>query len=114
MADTIVVASRDLQVQARLQRATGGAVVFTAPTGFADRLPGTSLLVLDLDSGGRAAIDEAAAWIGSGDAPVRVIGFYSHIDDELRRAAQGAGIEAYPRGRFWRDLAMLLEISDPS
>jgi hypothetical protein len=114
MDGTIVVASSDLQVRARLERATSNHAVFTSPTGFAGHLPGTSLLVLDLDAGGQAAIDEAVAWAGSGDAPVRVIGFYSHIDEDLRRAAQGAGIEAYPRGRFWRDLALLLDISDPS
>ena len=110
----IVVASADLQVRARVDRAAGAVATFTAPTGFAEKLPGAGLLVLDLDAGGQAAIDEAAVYAGTADGPSRVIGFYSHIDDDLKRAAQAAGIEAYPRGRFWRDLPSLLGVSDPS
>lgn len=112
MADKIVVASADLQVRARIDRALGDAAVFASATGFAPELAGAELLVLDLDAGGQAAIDEAAAWVGAGGTPVRVLGFYSHIDDNLRRAALGAGIEAYPRGRFWRDLSVLLGVTD--
>lgn len=109
MGGTIVVASSDLQVRARVERAAPHAD-FVGPTGFSERLGDAALLVLDLDAGGQAAIDEVAALAAATRAPDRVIGFYSHIDDDLRRAAQAAGIDAFPRGRFWRDLPALLGV----
>jgi len=111
MDGTIVVASADLQVRARVERAAPDAV-FTQPTGFSERLVEAALLVLDLDAGGQPAIDEAVAYAPVSDRPLRIVGFFSHIDDDLRLSAQGAGIEAYPRGRFWRDLPALLGVSD--
>lgn len=42
----------------------------------------------------------AGAWL---------IGFYPHVNVELRRAAQRAGVDrVYPRSRFMRDLPNLL------
>lgn len=38
----------------------------------------------------------------------RVIGYGSHVDDELLVRARTAGIEAMPRSRFFRDIAALL------
>ena len=32
------------------------------------------------------------------------LGFYSHVDAERGRAAAAAGLQAVPRGRFWREL----------
>jgi len=43
-------------------------------------------------------------------AGVRVVGFYSHVDDATRRAASEAGVdEALPRSAFTVRLAELLE-----
>jgi hypothetical protein len=39
---------------------------------------------------------------------VRVVGYGSHVDDELLTRARAAGIEAMPRSRFFRDIAGLL------
>jgi len=42
-------------------------------------------------------------------APVRVVGFYSHVDDATRRAALDAGVdEVLPRSAFTLRLAALL------
>jgi hypothetical protein len=38
----------------------------------------------------------------------RVIGYGSHIDDELLTRARAAGIDAMPRSRFFRDVAAVL------
>ena len=38
----------------------------------------------------------------------RVVGFGSHVDDELLARARAAGIEAMPRSRFFRDIAAAL------
>ncbi|MGH2693678.1 MAG: hypothetical protein ACRDJJ_02570 [Actinomycetota bacterium] len=56
------------------------------------------LVVADLDSG-REIVVEALR-----DVTTRVVGFYSHVDTALGEAAKAAGIEAVPRGRFWREL----------
>jgi CheY-like chemotaxis protein len=46
---------------------------------------------------------------------VRVVAFYSHVQDELRRAAAAAGCDRIlPRSAFARDLADLLRLGAPS
>jgi hypothetical protein len=60
------------------------------------------LVVADLDSGRDVALEALR------DVAVRVVGFYSHVDTALGEAATVAGVEAVPRGRFWRELDDLL------
>ena len=38
----------------------------------------------------------------------RVIGYGSHVDDELLSRARAAGIDAMPRSRFFRDVAAVV------
>jgi hypothetical protein len=58
-------------------------------------------IVCDLD-----VVDTAAV----AEAPAPVLGFYSHVDVETRRAAESAGIETVvPRSRMSRELPELLE-----
>jgi hypothetical protein len=64
------------------------------------------VLVVDLDSGGNALVDELGR-LGP-RLPPKVVGYFSHIDAELGQAAAAAGIRAYPRGRFWADPAKIL------
>ena len=66
------------------------------------------LVVLDLDGGGTDALDRVAALGGRGQIAGKVIAFVSHVDDGLRRAAADAGIQAVPRGKFWRSLGKIL------
>ena len=65
------------------------------------------IVVLDLDSGA-SLLDE----LGGVEAPhtkrPRLLGYYSHVDEDVGRAAAAAGVEAHPRGRFWRSLDDLL------
>jgi DNA-binding NarL/FixJ family response regulator len=43
------------------------------------------------------------------ETQVSVAGFYPHVEDKLRRAAKGAGIEhVYARSRFLRELPTIL------
>jgi hypothetical protein len=66
-----------------------------APTGEAD------LLVADLDA------EDAKALAGLG---VPVLGYYSHVEVETKRAAEAAGIDlAVPRSRMARELPQLVE-----
>lgn len=111
----LVLASADLNARARVLEAAGGRdVVVTPAVGFSEELSGAAILVLDLDEGGEAALEELKEARASGSVPGDVIGFMSHIDRALGRAAREAGCKAVARGRFWSHLAELLEASDPS
>lgn len=66
------------------------------------------LLVLDLDRGREGALEAVAAARADGLAPEKVVGFVSHVDGDLVEAARRHGVEAWPRGRFWRSLEELL------
>lgn len=66
------------------------------------------VLLVDLDAGGEAVLAELARARAEGISPRRVLGYFSHVDEALGRAARAAGCEALPRGRFWRTLPALL------
>jgi hypothetical protein len=100
----LLLASRDLAARARVQDAVerSGWSMATASLGDLGRAAAEhapALLVIDLDEAGVDAL---------GSAGVRAIGFFSHVDRPLAEAARAAGIEAVPRGRFWRTLPQLL------
>lgn len=60
---------------------------------------GAELLLVDLS---RVEVGQLAA-LGEADSPV--IGFGSHVNDELLAAATAVGIEALPRSVFFRRVA---------
>ena len=66
------------------------------------------LLVVDLDGGRERALEGLKALHERAAAPARTVGYFSHIDEELGRAARAAGCDPLPRGRFWRTLPELL------
>jgi hypothetical protein len=105
----VLLASRDLAAQARVADAAhrAGWTLVTARTGdlgeaLQEHAP--ELVVLDLDEAGESGLRE----FGSVD-PARAVGFFSHIDARLGEVARAAGVEAVPRGRFWRTLPQLFE-----
>ncbi len=64
-------------------------------------LDGAELVVADLD------VCEPAALAGLG---VPVLGYYSHVDAETKRAADAAGLDlAVPRSRMARELPALVD-----
>jgi hypothetical protein len=64
-------------------------------------LDGVELLVVDLD------VENAEAVVGLG---VPVLGYYSHVDVETRKAAEAAGVDlVVPRSRMSRELPALVE-----
>lgn len=85
----------------------------TGPTGFSEAAGGAELLILDLDEGGTAALEELVALAKSGSLEADVIGFMSHVDRELGRAAREAGCRPIARGRFWAHLAETLGSTAP-
>lgn len=64
-------------------------------------LDGAELIVADLD------VENPEALVGLG---VPVLGYYSHVDAETKKAADAAGIDlAVPRSRMARELPVLVE-----
>ena len=66
------------------------------------------VVVVDLDDGGPDVLAELATAAERGLLPSRVLGYFSHVQEATGAAARAAGVEAYPRGRFWRELPSLL------
>jgi hypothetical protein len=65
---------------------------------------GYDLVILDLDELGTRRLGEITLPKGS-----RVVGYFSHVDTALAEAATTAGVEAYPRGQFYKALPKLLD-----
>ena len=100
MARVVAVAADLLlgsKVEATLSAA--GHEVTLSPTLASAPLEGAELIVADLE----AASPEALAGLG-----IPVLGYYSHVDAETKRAADAAGIDlAVPRSRLARELPEL-------
>ena len=109
----ILLVSTDLQARVRLEAAVaplGSWVVVRRP----DEDPGEerpTAIVLDLDQVGA---EGAARWAHvASDKQTRILGFFSHVDEDLGRAAKELGIETFSRGRFWREAATMLGENRP-
>lgn len=114
----VTLASADLLARGRLEGAAATAGVglsVVGPTQLLEELRRhvPRILILDLDAGGPALLELLERARGEGLGPERVVGFFSHVDDDLGRAATQAGVEAFPRGRFWREAATLLRPPGP-
>lgn len=105
--EVAVLVGGDLAARARVADAAARAgleLVTTGPAGLSGALGGgrVRLVIVDLDDAPSDALDVVAEQRPSS---ARVVGFYSHVDLELGQRARAAGIEAVPRGRFWRELS---------
>ncbi len=100
MARVVAIATDLLlgsKVEAMLSAA--GHEVTLSPALAAAPLEGADLIVADLDA------ESPEALVGLG---VPVLGYYSHVDVEAKRAAEAAGIDlAVPRSRMARELPEL-------
>jgi DNA-binding response OmpR family regulator len=98
----------DLMARARVEEAakrSGSRVDVVTPEEVGRRLGDDEAVVLvDLDRAGPDGLTSLSEVAGR----ARVIGYFSHVDEELGKRAQEEGIEALPRGRFWRELPSIL------
>jgi len=108
---TIAVVGGDLMARSRIEAAATASSVDVQrlsqdELGALEEAPEVDLVVLDLDSGGRALID---TWTSlAGESGPRAVGYFSHVDAGLGDHARSNGVEAIPRGRFWRTLEEIL------
>lgn len=101
---SVAVLGGDLMAEARIRAAVEGAGgrLVRIGEGMEPEVP-IDLLVVDLET-----TEPPAA--GSAE---RVVGYYPHLRPELAAAAAGAGMEAIPRSRFFRELPELIALSRP-
>ena len=109
--NTILAVVSDLLIEVRIEAAAQlqGAGVQTASPRDADAMIRTvqpALVVADLAVAG---LDLTALAAAARETGATVVGFYPHVDVNLRRAAQSAGIaHVYARSRFLRELPKIL------
>lgn len=91
----------DLRDRDRLERAAAAErmEIRGYSPGSWDPLEPPALVIVDLD---RVGIPESLP------EGVRVVGYYSHVNEETEKLARAAEIEAIPRGKFWPGLSGLL------
>ncbi|MGH2775836.1 MAG: hypothetical protein ACRDJT_10460 [Actinomycetota bacterium] len=108
---TIAVVGGDLMARSRIESAAAAhsLEVQRLSPGDLEPLeapPDVALVVLDLDSSGRALVD---TWTSlAGESGPRAVGYFSHVDVALGDYARSKGVEAVPRGRFWRTFDEIL------
>jgi hypothetical protein len=91
----VVAYAPDLMDRSRIAAAVPGVVFVRSP----DALASTPARLVLLDLSRPGALDALPTVAG------RVVGFGSHVDDELLAAARAAGCdEVLPRSRFFRQL----------
>ena len=113
VAQRVLLVDGDLLSAARLEgaaRSAGAELVTCRSDQLQHALEDTTfgLIVLDLDGGGTDALDRVTDLANHGRITGKVVAFVSHVDERLRDAAADAGVEAIPRGRFWRSLGQTL------
>lgn len=110
----IVLAGADLFFSTRVRTAARAAGVEVTECAAADvvdtcRRERTDLVIIDLHAAGDPLGAVRALKHDPTTRAIRLIGYYSHVEDAVRRAAVEAGIdEAMPRSAFTARLASLL------
>ncbi|HEU4944721.1 MAG TPA: hypothetical protein VFT10_06125 [Solirubrobacterales bacterium] len=97
----VVAISSDLLLGSKVEAmlSAAGHEVTLSPALTEAPLDGAELIVADLDA------ENPEALVGLG---IPVLGYYSHVDVDTRKAAEAAGIDlAVPRSRMARELPTL-------
>ncbi len=99
------------KVKAMLEGAGHEVEMVSSETEVWDQIAGTDVLVVDLtteDVDGVQLIDTLKT--GGEAGHVRTLGFYSHVETEVKRGAEEAGFDlVVPRSRMAREGAQLVD-----
>jgi hypothetical protein len=113
VARKILVVGGDLMAHQRIRssaQAVGADVQFAPFGGLVSALEKDSydVLVVDLDDGRDPVLAEVTEARGRGLLPGTTLGYYSHVDAALGKAAEASGVIPLRRGQFWASLPSLL------
>ena len=99
------------RVQSMLTAAGHEVELVSGETEVWDQIAGTDLLVVDLTDSELDGIGLVDALQSGGEMHgVRTLGFYSHVEADVRERALGAGFDlVVPRSRMAREGATLIE-----
>jgi DNA-binding NarL/FixJ family response regulator len=109
----VVALVDDLMFLTRIRAATGGRPIEVRRVRASESLSAAcdgeppDLVLVDLDGASRDPIGSIAVLRG-GRPEVRVVGFVSHVREDLTQAAREVGCEVLSRGAFVRELPSLL------
>ena len=108
-AGIVLLVGGDLNAQARVgdaARRVHAELRRVAPGDLAAEIASKapSLIVIDLDDVGAEVLTALPQDRGGSN----VVAYFSHVDTDLGERARQAGVEALPRGRFWRELPTLV------
>ena len=82
-------------------------VLVTDAEALSEALPGADVLIVDLTADAPGRIAAVTAALGSGGPPT--VAFFSHVEDDVKAAAQAAGFDlVVPRSRMARAGAALV------
>lgn len=101
----VVALVPDLMDRSKVRSAFPEAELVARPEQLVEAAAGADLVLVDLQRVG--VLDTLAAWQAKGGNNTRVVGFASHVEDEVLAAAERAGVEALPRSVFFRRLSGL-------
>ena len=113
-ARTAVIVVPDLFFATRIQetaRAAGVTLVAAAAPALVEtcRAQRPALVIVELEAGSPTLAAVRGLARDPGTAAIPIVGFYSHVDQETRRAAEAAGVGlVLPRSAFTARLADLL------
>jgi CheY-like chemotaxis protein len=98
------------KVQSALEQAGHEVELVAAEPEAWDQVGGTDVLVVDLTTDLVDGAGLVASLRAGGELPaVRVLGFYSHVEQDVRRRAEEAGFDlVVPRSRMAREGAELV------
>jgi hypothetical protein len=83
-------------------------VLVSSADGLADALDGADVLIVDLTADSAARIELAAPALG--DEGPRTLAFFSHVEGDVRAAAEAAGFDlVVPRSRMARAASALVD-----
>jgi hypothetical protein len=113
MAEKVLVVGGDLMAHQRIlssAQAVGAEARFVAFGGLVDALQKDSfdVLIVDLDDGRDPVLAEVRDARDQRLLPAATLGYYSHVDAALGKAAEASGVVPLRRGQFWASLPSLL------
>jgi AmiR/NasT family two-component response regulator len=114
---TVLFVGSDLMARERIRSAAAHLQMMSVSSSVTELLGAlekhsVDVVVIDLDEGREAVLVKLEEARAAGHSPPAVVGFYSHVDADLGRAAERAGCRAVRRGRFWSSLPDLLRRYD--